>query len=89
MPAVKRRPRPKAPKLSMFEEALVGLGLAVPPPTPEYMGDPNIKVWEDLQTALYYCPDTDLYGNTVKGRYTTQAEAQQESFEPALRRPCD
>jgi hypothetical protein len=87
--SVKRRPRPKLPKLSLFEEALVGLGLAVPPPTPEYMGDPNIKVWEDLQTALYYCPDADLYGNTAKGRFTTEVEAQQDAFEPALRKPCD
>jgi hypothetical protein len=63
--------------------------LAVPPPTPEYLGDPNIKVWEDLQTALYYCPDADLYGNTSKGRFTTQSEAQQDAFEPALRKPCD
>jgi hypothetical protein len=86
---VKRRPRPKPPKLTLFEQALVSLGLAVPPPTPQYMGDPNIKVWEDLQTALYYCPDTDLYGNTAKGRYTTQAEAQQDAFEPAFRKPCD
>jgi hypothetical protein len=75
--------------LSLFEQALVGLGLAVPPPTPEYKGDPTVKVWEDLQTALYYCPDADLYGNTAKGRYTSQGEAQQDAFEPALRKPCD
>jgi hypothetical protein len=87
--AIKRRPRPKPPKLSLFEQALVGLGLAVPPPTPEYKGDPTVKVWEDLQTALYYCPDADLYGNTAKGRYTSQGEAQQDAFEPALRKPCD
>ncbi len=87
--SVRRHPRPRAPKLTLFERTMVGLGLAVPPPTPEYLGDPNIKVWEDLQTALYYCPDTDLYGNTAKGRFTTQAEAQQDAFEPALRKPCD
>ena len=87
--SVKRRPRPKAPKLSLFEEAMVGLGLAVPPPAPEYMGDPNIKVWEDLQTALYYCPDADLYGATPKGRYTTQGEAQQDAFDPAFHKPCE
>ncbi len=86
---VKRRPRPKPPTLTLFEKALVGLGLAVPPPTPAYMGDPNVKVWEDLETGLYYCPDTDLYGTTAKGNYTTQAEAQQDAFEPAFRKPCD
>jgi hypothetical protein len=87
--SIKRRPRPKAPKLSLLEEAMVGLGLAVPPPTPEYMGDPNVKVWEDLQTGLYYCPDADLYGTTPKGRFTTQADAQQDAFDPAFRKPCD
>jgi hypothetical protein len=84
-----RRPRPKPPKLTPFEELLVGLGLAVPPPTPEYMGDPNLKVWEDLQTGLYYCPGADLYGTTAKGGYRTQAEAQQDAFEPASHKPCD
>ncbi|HET7209181.1 MAG TPA: GAF domain-containing protein [Terriglobales bacterium] len=88
-PAIKRKPRPKAPELTLLEKALVGLGLAVPPPTPAYMGDPSTKVWEDLQTALYYCPGMDLYGATPKGRFTTQAEAQQDSFEPAFRKPCD
>ena len=84
-----RRPRPKPPKLTLFEEVLVGLGLAVPPPTPEYMGDPNLSVWEDLQTGLYYCPGADLYGTTAKGGYRTQAEAQQDAFEPAFHKPCD
>ncbi len=88
-PAVKRRPRPQPPKLSLMEKALVAVGLAVPPPAPAYMGDPDVKVWEDLQTGLYYCPNADLYGTTPKGRYTTQGEAQLDAFEPALRRPCD
>jgi hypothetical protein len=92
VPAVasgKGRPRPRPPKLTLFEEVLVGLGLAVPPPTPEYMGDPNLKVWEDLQTGLYYCPGADLYGTTAKGGYRTQAEAQQDAYEPAFHKPCD
>jgi hypothetical protein len=53
------------------------------------MGNPDVKVWVDLQTALYYCPGTDLYGSTPKGKYTTQGDAQQDQFEPAYRRPCD
>jgi hypothetical protein len=53
------------------------------------MGNPNVKVWVDLQTALYYCPGTDLYGTTPKGKYTNQGDAQQDSFEPAYRKPCE
>ena len=88
-PAIRRRPKPKAPELTLFERALVSLGLAEPPPAPQYMGNPDVKVWVDLQTALYYCPGTELYGSTPKGKYTTQGDAQQDQFEPAYRRPCD
>jgi GAF domain-containing protein len=88
-PAVRRRPKPKPPQLTLFERALVGLGLAEPPPAPQYMGNPDVKVWVDLQTALYYCPGTDLYGATPKGKYTSQQDAQQDQFEPAYRKPCD
>jgi hypothetical protein len=86
---VKRPPRPQAPKLTFMERALVAVGLAVPPPAPQYTGDPNVKVWEDPQNGLYYCPDADLYGTTPKGRYATQGEAQLDSFDPASHRFCD
>jgi len=85
----KRRLKPPAPELTTWEKVLVGLGLAEPPPAPAYMGDPNVKVWVDLQSALYYCPSADLYGKTSKGKFTTQGDAQLDQFEPALRRPCD
>jgi GAF domain len=85
----KRRIKPPAPQLSAFEKVLVGLGLAEPPPAPAYMGDPNVNVWVDLQSALYYCPGAELYGKTEKGKITTQADAQQDQFEPAFRKPCD
>jgi hypothetical protein len=88
-PAIRRRPKPKPPQLTLFERALVGLGLAEPPPAPQYMGNPDVKVWVDLQTALYYCPGADLYGSTPKGKYTSQQDAQQDQFEPAYRKPCD
>jgi hypothetical protein len=85
----RRRPKPKPPQLTLFERALVSLGLAEPPPAPQYMGNPQTQVWVDLQTALYYCPGADLYGSTPKGKYTTQEDAQQDQFEPAYRKPCD
>jgi hypothetical protein len=89
VPERKRRPKPQAPELSTWEKVLVGLGLAEPPPPAPYMGDPNVKVWVDLQSALYYCPSAELYGKTPKGKYTTQGDAQIDQFEPAFRRPCD
>jgi hypothetical protein len=88
-PVVKRRTKPKAPRLTFFERTLVSLGLAEPPPAPQYLGNPQARVWVDLNTALYYCPGSESYGKTPKGRFTTQEDAQQEQFEPALRQPCE
>ena len=84
-----RPKRPPQPKLSLFEEILVGLGLAEPPPTPVYLGNPGAQVWVDLHTALYYCQGSQLYGKTPGGKLTTQRDAQQDQFEPANRRVCE
>ena len=75
--------------LTLFEKMLVGMGLAEAP-TPDHTnpGNPDARVWEDVHTALYYCPGSDLYGKTKGGKYTTQKEAQQDQFEPAGRRAC-
>jgi hypothetical protein len=75
--------------LSFFDRMLVSLGLADPPSTPEYKGNPDTKVWVDLHTALYYCPGADLYGKTAKGKFATQKDAQLDQFEPASRKTCD
>ena len=75
--------------LSLFDKMLIGLGLAEPPEAPEYKGNPGTEVWVDLHTALYYCPGTDLYGKTPRGKYTTQRDAQLDQFEPAYRKACD
>ena len=75
--------------LSPWERVLVSLGVAeAPPPAIHYRGDPNIKVWVDTHTALYYCPGDDLYGKSPDGRFTTQHEAQADRFEPAQRSAC-
>lgn len=74
--------------LTPLERMLVAIGLAEPPPAPTYQGNPNAKVWVDLQTAIYYCSGSDLYGKTPKGKYTTQQDALRDQFEPAYRRPC-
>ena len=75
--------------LSFFDRMLISLGLAEAPTVPEDKGDPGTQVWVDLQTGLYYCPGTDLYGKTPKGKYTGQRDAQLDQFEPAYRKACD
>ena len=83
----KRKPAP--PKLSFFEQMLVDMGLAEPPPAPSYSGNPDVPVWIDVQSAVYYCPGSDLYGKTPQGRIASQRDAQQDQFEPASRKVCD
>ncbi|HEY6769022.1 MAG TPA: GAF domain-containing protein [Candidatus Sulfotelmatobacter sp.] len=75
--------------LSLVDKMLISLGLADPPETPEYRGNPETQVWVDLHTALYYCPGTDLYGKTPKGRFASQRDAQLDQFEPAYRKACE
>ncbi len=59
-----------------------------PPEKPKDRGNPDVKVWADLHTALYYCPGSKQYGHTKKGKYMTQREAQDFNFDSALRVPC-
>jgi putative methionine-R-sulfoxide reductase with GAF domain len=75
--------------ISTFDKLLISLGLAEAPETPEYKGNPETQVWIDLHTALYYCPDSDLYGKTPQGKFASQRDAQLDQFEPASRKPCD
>jgi putative methionine-R-sulfoxide reductase with GAF domain len=75
--------------LSVFDKLLIGLGLAEAPEAPEYKGNPDILVWVDLQTALYYCPSSNLYGKTPKGKLTSQRDAELDQFEPADRKVCE
>jgi putative methionine-R-sulfoxide reductase with GAF domain len=86
------RHKPAAPDadLSLLDRLLISFGLAeAPDEAPQYKGNPDTQVWVDLHTALYYCPGSDLYGKTPKGKVSTQREAQMDQFEPASRKPCD
>jgi len=83
-----KEPAPDA-DLSLFDKLLISLGLAEAPEAPEYKGNPDTQVWVDSHTALYYCPGSDLYGKTPKGKLSSQREAQLDQFEPAYRKPCD
>jgi hypothetical protein len=73
----------------MFDKLLISLGLAEAPEAPEYKGNPDTQVWVDLHTALYYCPGSELYGKTPKGKLASQRDAQLDQFEPASRKACD
>jgi hypothetical protein len=85
------RTKPPAPdlNLSLLDKLLISLGLAEAPEPLPYKGNPDVQVWVDPHTALYYCPGADLYGKTPKGKLTTQRSAQLDQFEPASRKPCE
>jgi putative methionine-R-sulfoxide reductase with GAF domain len=83
-----KQPAPDA-DLSTFDKLLISLGVAEAPEPPKYNGNPDTQVWIDLQTALYYCPGSDLYGKTPKGRVSSQRDAQLDQFEPSNRKPCE
>jgi hypothetical protein len=77
-----------ASRLTLFERMLVSLGVAEAPPQPAATGNPNVWVWVDVHTALYYCPGSDLYGKTPGGKFALQRDAQIDQFQPALRTTC-
>jgi GAF domain-containing protein len=87
--ATRRKQAAPDADLSLFDKLLIGLGMAEAPEAPEYKGNPDVQVWVDLHTALYYCPGSDLYNKTSKGKLESQREAQLDQFEPAYRKPCD
>ena len=74
---------------TLWERTLIAMGVAEEPQqTVNFHGDPDLKVWVDTHTALYYCPGDELYGKSPGGHYTTQREAQADRFEPAERSVC-
>ena len=78
------------PDLTLSEKLLVSLGLAeAPAGEVADPGNPDTQVWIDVHTALYYCPGADLYGKTPGGRTASQREAQQDQFQPAMRKACE
>lgn len=77
------------PRLRPWERALISLGLAEAPEPPPKRGNPNLSVWVDPKTALYYCVGEELYGKAPGGHLATQREAQLDQFEPASRAACE
>lgn len=68
--------------------AVLHLSAASNQAVPQSGPNGTIKVWADRNTALYYCPGSAAYGRTQHGKYLSQAEAQAENFEPAIRKEC-
>jgi len=85
-------PTPSAPQrgqLQPWQRMLIAMGIAEAPPAQvHYRGNPNVQVWVDPHTALYYCAGQEQYGKTTDGRFVAQREAQMEQFEPAGRSTC-
>jgi two-component system, NarL family, response regulator DevR len=75
--------------LPMLDKLLGRPQVSISPARPTYKGSPDVKVWIDLRTALYYCPATPLYGKTARGRYSSQRDAQVNHFEPASGQACE
>jgi hypothetical protein len=51
-------------------------------------GNPSVKVWVNTDSHVYHCPGTRWYGNTKKGEYMTQKEAQDKGNRAAYGRYC-
>jgi hypothetical protein len=78
----------KLQQVLAMDQFFVSLKLKSPTPLRDN-GNPDVKVWIDLHTALYYCPGAGSYGKTVKGQFTSQRAAQLDRFEPAFGRVCN
>ena len=72
------------------QEWLVRLGVKnAAPQVQTYTGNPNLRVWVDVHTGLYYCPGSDLYGKTPGGHFRKQRAAQKDEFLPSTNVACE
>ena len=73
-----------------FPQLAAVLHLTAPARNAALPSGPNaqVKVWVDLNTALYYCRGAESYGRTKNGRYLSQVNARLANFEPADRKEC-
>jgi general secretion pathway protein A len=80
--------RQSTPEPNLFRGFLLTLGLAAPPHTPTQYDNPEVRVWVDPQTGLYYCRGGESFGKTRGGKFTTQGQARQEHFKKANGNTC-
>lgn len=77
-------------QLTWFQMLAIRYGLVHPSNAPNviYQGDPDVRVWVDVHTALYYCDGADLYGKTPDGQFMTQHDAQSTRAVSASQSSC-
>ena len=49
---------------------------------------PDVKVWANKSTGLYYCAGAKSFGRTGVGRYMSQMEALQSGYRPVSEQYC-
>ena len=74
--------------LTWFQSTMIRLGIYHSAARSSVYGNPDLNVWVDAQTAVYYCPGSEQYGNTAEGHFTTQREALQAHSQPASGLAC-
>jgi hypothetical protein len=72
-----------------FQSLMVRFGaMQVRSQAPVFAGNPDVRVWLDVHTQLYYCEGSDLYGKTPDGEFTTQHNAQSDGYQSASNATC-
>lgn len=46
------------------------------------------KVWGNSSSKVYHCPGTKYYGNTARGEYLTESQAQERGYRAAYGKTC-
>jgi len=72
--------------------AVLGWGVprsqVAPRPNRQAPGNPGVKVWVNVRSMKYHCPDSPWYGRTLTGQYLKQEDAQKAGYAPAYGAPC-
>jgi len=55
---------------------------------PQGSASATVKVWVNTASGVYHCPGTRWYGNTKRGEFMTQREAQSKGYRPANGAVC-
>lgn len=77
-----------SPAMQLEARVVSGLNPTVSEQADPSKGRPDVKVWVNTSSSVYHCPGTRYYGNTKKGTYMTQAEAQKTGNRPAYGKVC-
>lgn len=48
----------------------------------------SVRVWVNTSSRVYHCPGTRYYGNTARGEYLGEAEAEARGHRPAYGKRC-